>query len=564
MAGEPTRWARLEPGSRDPELAPGLEARVYDPLWLLGRQWQFGEFAASDGGSAILAQVTASVAPLSKLRPGRPTPTPRFGNYSATAMPLETLVEADDIRAAPTARMRVRAGQHFERLLSARNLGQYVGGFRTAYPIAATPDPGDAPSRRFLAVVAGRAIDGEKLYRDLKTSLRATPPALPAAPAIPAADSAAVIAAAQAWVAWADALVFTGSGAPAAWVPDRLEYAFGTSSPDGITLEAAEYADGSLDWHAFDAAGTPATPPVGRSTLGPVTVVPAAVTYPGMPASRLWEFEDGRVNFGAVDAQPEDLGRLLLAGFGLIYGADWLLVPLEASIGTVVRITRLDVRDTFGRTVTVGPTAPAGEWGMFGLSRDDGVPDGALLAAPTLAASLQGRDVEEVLLLRDEAANLAWAIERATEGEDGRPADRAQAAYESASPAPAPAVPPSRLPYRLRTDPPQHWFPLLPQRMQPTDPSMAFRLGALPRVAPGGAVTPLHPRGRLLAPMVRDPHITLREDEIPREGARVTRAYQLARWMDGTTHLWLGRRKGVGRGEGSSGLRFDTTDPPGS
>ena len=80
MAGEPTRWARLEPSSRDPELAPGLEARVHDPLWLLGRQWQFGELTASDGGSAILAQVTASVTPLNKLRPGRPVATPRFGN----------------------------------------------------------------------------------------------------------------------------------------------------------------------------------------------------------------------------------------------------------------------------------------------------------------------------------------------------------------------------------------------------------------------------------------------------------------------------------------------------
>jgi hypothetical protein len=561
MAGEPTRWARLEPGSRDPELAPGLEARVYDPLWLLGRQWQFGEFAASDGGSAILAQITASVAPLNKLRPGRPTPTPRFGNYSATAMPLETLVEADDIHAAPTARMRVRAGQHFERLLSARNLGQYVGGFRTAYPIAATPDPGDAPSRRFLAVVAGRAIDGEKLYRDLTTSLRATPPALPAAPAIPAADAAAVTAAAQAWVAWADALVFTGSGAPAAWMPDRLEYAFGASCPDGITLEAAEYADGSLDWHAFDATGTPATPPAGRSTLGPVTVVPAAVTYPGMPASRLWEFEDGRVNFGAIDAQPEDLGRLLLAGFGLIYGADWLLVPLEAPIGTVVRISRLDVRDTFGRTVTIGPTAPAGDWGMFGLSRADGPPDGAVLLAPTLAASVQGRDLEDVLLLRDEAANLAWAVERTTEGEDGRPADRAQAAYEAVPLKPPPAAA-GTLPYRLRTDPPPHWFPLMPQRAQPTNPSMSFRLGAIPRTQPGGPATPLHPRGRLLAPMVKDPSLTLREEEVPRAGARATRAYQLARWIDGTTLLWLGRRKSIGRGEGSSGLRFDTAEPP--
>src|SRR4029079_3684071 len=105
-------------------------------------------------------------------------------------------------------------------------------------------------------------------------------------------------------------------------------------------------------------------------------------------------------------------------------------VPLGAAVGTLVRITSLDVRDTFGRTVTVGPTAPAGDWGMFGLTRADGPPDGALLLAPTLAASVQGRDLEEVLLLRDETANLAWAVERTTEGEDGRPADRAQAAYE--------------------------------------------------------------------------------------------------------------------------------------
>ena len=60
-----------------------------------------------------------------------------------------------------------------------------------------------------------------------------------------------------------------------------------------------------------------------------------------------------------------------------------------------------------------------------------------------------------------------------------------------------------------------------------------------------------------------NPQVMIREDEIPREGALVTRAYQLARWIDGTTYLWLGRRKTVGRGEGSSGLRFDTTEPPG-
>ena len=53
----------------------------------------------------------------------------------------------------------------------------------------------------------------------------------------------------------------------------------------------------------------------------------------------------------------------------------------------------------------------------------------------------------------------------------------------------------------------------------------------------------------------------IREEEIPREGTRVTRAYQLARWIDGTTFLWLGRRTTTGRGEGSSGLRYDIAEP---
>jgi hypothetical protein len=44
---------------------------------------------------------------------------------------------------------------------------------------------------------------------------------------------------------------------------------------------------------------------------------------------------------------------------------------------------------------------------------------------------------------------------------------------------------------------------------------------------------------------------------VPREGAVIDRAFQFARWFDGRALLWLGRRKGAGRGEGASGLRFD-------
>ena len=184
--------------------------------------------------------------------------------------------------------------------------------------------------------------------------------------------------------------------------------------------------------------------------IGPRAVIPSTVTYPGMPASRLWEFEDARVDFGGVEANPEDLGRMLLTEFALVYGGDWLLVPLEAPAGSLVRIVALDVRDTFGRVVRVGPTTStrAAECGLAHVRdlarrrvrrRGAGInaPQDVLFVAPALASSLQGRAIEEVLLLRDEMANMAWAVERSVEGAHGLPMDRAAAEY-ARRPDPAP------------------------------------------------------------------------------------------------------------------------------
>jgi hypothetical protein len=43
--------------------------------------------------------------------------------------------------------------------------------------------------------------------------------------------------------------------------------------------------------------------------------------------------------------------------------------------------------------------------------------------------------------------------------------------------------------------------------------------------------------------------------------AVVTLSYQRTRKMDGAAVTWLGARKETGRGEGSSGLRFDGLVP---
>jgi hypothetical protein len=49
--------------------------------------------------------------------------------------------------------------------------------------------------------------------------------------------------------------------------------------------------------------------------------------------------------------------------------------------------------------------------------------------------------------------------------------------------------------------------------------------------------------------------------EISSAGVSVTRAYQRVRWYDGRTFVWIGRSRETGRGAGASSLRFDQIEP---
>jgi hypothetical protein len=65
---------------------------------------------------------------------------------------------------------------------------------------------------------------------------------------------------------------------------------------------------------------------------------------------------------------------------------------------------------------------------------------------------------------------------------------------------------------------------------------------------------PILPLGRVLTPGHR---LIFPDETVSRGGERVTRYFQHTRWIDGGSLLWMGRRRRPGRGEGSSGLRFD-------
>jgi hypothetical protein len=276
-----------------------------------------------------------------------------------------------------------------------------------------------------------------------------------------------------------------------------------------------------------------------------------------MPAARFWEFEDAQVDFGAVEAGPTDLVRMLLVEFALAYGNDWFVIPVELNAGTITRTRSLVITDTFGVRTLIQPGGTAGtvspEWRMFQFSQL-GKPEPAanlFFLPPALVQGLESAAVEEVLFLRDEMANLAWGVERVVESAAEQPLNRFEAYVKrQAGEPPAPAPAPGTLRYRLTTVVPDYWAPLLPVA---TPKGLRLQRGAV--LNTNGARQPAHALGRILEP---DRPLALFDEEVPREGVRVTRSYQFTRWTDGSSHLWIGRRKGPGRGEGSSGLKFDT------
>jgi hypothetical protein len=136
-------------------------------------------------------------------------------------------------------------------------------------------------------------------------------------------------------------------------------------------------------------------------------------------SGRLWDFENGQIDFGGITPDTRDLIKLIFMDFMLVHGNDWFLIPLEQTAGSLCRIDSLVVHDVFGgATEIVRADANAGavdqRWTMFstpGQSAPHALSEFFVLPSNAGPASQRGLVVEEVLFLRDEMANMAWAVE---------------------------------------------------------------------------------------------------------------------------------------------------------
>ena len=570
-----TIWTRLEPHPREGSMQRSLQAQVRDPLWLLARQWQLGEFAGEDAGSPVQATMSLQSRPLTGYAPdGSGTAAVAFDPTLALEAHVERVPVTLNVRGA--AQLGRRVENALRGALPAATADATITALRNAYPIAPTVPPDaaeDALGRAMRATLAGRVVDGLAVAAAFAVfQAGGTPdPPLPAE-----ATQPQVIPVLGDLVSYRASLYSEPVG-DAAWRSRRLDYAAtvtstavasGAAGPDTVSLVATDFRGGEVDWFSFSLGQTSAsggTPEGGSppdATVETFNFLPGHVRFRGMPASRWWDFEDGVTDFGALTPDTVDLATLLVMEFALVFGNDWFVVPAPTAVGSLSQVTTLVVTDSFGVRTVVEPTEslPAGDgdpvWSLFKLT-GGGERSPYLLMPPRLGVVIEGEPLEDVLFLRDDMAALAWAVEHRLQGPLDSPVDALQIAFEHDAAFPEP-LPPTQVPggpkqtYVLETTVPDNWIPMVPI----VAPSGAryLRRGILVRPGRGD----IHAAAALLEPQ----HPLFVADEtVPREGAEVTRYFRRTRWSDGSTVAWLAHRTRPGRGPGWSGLSFDLVTP---
>jgi hypothetical protein len=561
-------WQRLESRCRENDFDEGLEARTADPLWFLSRQWQMGEFQAENAGSIIDVEINYRSQKISRYQLGEE----EFSDLGSLSPPMEALVEREPIEW--DWRGRIRAGQQFARIFGEEARKQNVSGddiedfIQSLFTIEdlkidqPEEDSQDRSTLRLLKVFAGKAINGEALWLKF-TQDNFTDPNQNI-------DQNIIDESSRQFLEWYDELFCqTDEEYNHAWQPKTLDYHYAVSTPitEGVEtiITSTQYRNGDLEWYSgnllqeTEAEENYAT----EESYG----LPGRVNYGGMPLPRWWAMEDYAINFGNMDVGTPDLIKTILAEFALVYGDDWFLVPLTLGLGTVTHIESIVTTDVFGFTQEITSARennedPLKRWDLYSLSsQDDSTAnaEGDFLYLPySTGYREESAPVEEVRFIRDEGANMVWGVEKTVPNSWGKPVEAFDLQAEKYQ-NPAATINPldenpkhAKLKYKLITPVPENWIPFIPVK-QDTNDQIILQQAEMPTQDGSESIEPV---SRILGSNFNGSEL-INEEAITRAGVKVQLTKQRVRWVDGKTYVWLGRKAVTGKGEGSSGLRFD-------
>jgi hypothetical protein len=312
------------------------------------------------------------------------------------------------------------------------------------------------------------------------------------------------------------------------------------------------------------------------------TVIPTPAEYPGMPKPRWWQFEDAAVDLGKLSADATDAARIVVSEFALLYSNDWFTIICRQPVGSVAELQGVIVTDTFGWRTLVKPTVqPAGSnwtgWDAFSLSPRPSAADQApmpqhLFMPRTLPHISDGEPLEQVAFVRDETADMVWAIEqRIPDGLDvsrdaAEASRRLRQQLDPTADASAGPVAPTdgsaaSLRYTLQTEVAENWIPFIPVHIDGQLRAIQLQRGTMRRTI-GPEDTLIRPVTSILRDGIDDDDNRIapyyvHEEEVPRAGVQVQGLLRRARRYDGTPVIWHARRVTTGRGEARSGLAFD-------
>ena len=563
---------RLEARPRTRDFTRSLRAEIRDPLWMLTRQWQFGEFKGEDAASCVTSRIAFEHESMDRVAFAKQNPF----EYDEVPTPLETLVEKETIPLAREKGIRILSdvvfavqwGKQFSRLLTAAGLQTHYKTYVEKYQIDVLESPSgtvnDPEADQIRRSVAKRIADGVKIILAVESGDHDT-----WVETFAGGDSGQLKTIAA---SFADScskkfqrlFVQPKDETESAWLKNHLEYQFSVGGHplprnQQTVLFAEQYHQGRLDWHSFDSVrdrqlilDEPSEPVAKTEELE--SFLPANVRFKGQPRPRFWEMEETQTDFGKIETSTTGLLHLLLAEFGLIYSNDWFMLPHPMPINTVCEIRGILVDDTFGRHTFIrpagrGPESDWQRWSMFALTERGSTKPEAnrFYLVPTVGKVLESDPLERVNFMRDEMANIVWAVENIVPSQTGKGVSGYETSPANVAPTLTTTDEDIRIKYRLGTFVPKNWIPFIAVHAEGSVSEIRLQRA---RMVAGES-----PRGWILREP-KSPYF-VEEEEVPRTGVYVERSWQRARWLRGRTMIWIGRRKTAGRGEGWSQLVFD-------
>jgi len=555
------QWARLEARPRGTDLIDSLKAQVRDPLWLLCRQWQMGEFEGDDCGTPVYSDLDYDCS-----------------SIQSQQLPLNPLISAQPVinendPGTKSLDVRIQMAEMWIRIISSdAQLKLLIPKF-TTNPLYRfkqdTGTPVDEGSFGMLEFFKDRYFDGFVFYKDTKRFNSFTTP-----------QRTLLNAKFILFTQWYTRTYFQTEKSNN-WNNSSLEYQYtlnvtekveaNTSLLNTKSIVVDEFYDPVPEWYHLKIKNQQSkasttlllngikTLKYAKNSPGVKKLIPASVRFAGMPESRFWAFEEGGTNLAAVGADTLDLGRIALLEFGLIYSNDWMMMPIKASIGSMVQIRSLNITDSFGKVQVIkavdqGIANTWDKWAYFSLDmiKDGnlGKADSSLPILGVIPQPIQGEPIEEVVFQIDEMANLVWAIEKTVQTPGGKPREGRSMQKEKKR------EKGTDWKYEPQSQVPLHWIPF--SALQSETKQWVYRRGKM--LSEAGEK--IYPQTSLIRKGLSSTNqveqvFDIYNHELCREGLQLKLRYNYGRWLNGEVYLWKAIQKETGGGEGNSGLAFD-------